>query len=305
MIIGEAIGLAGPAIILAFVMAGITCVFSALSYAELASTMPVAGSAYCYSYATLGEFAAWIIGWDLILEYGLSVAAVAVGWGGYVQALLDSLFGIALSNSIAAPPGRRRHVQPAGRRSSCSRSPRCSACGIRETRPHELGHGRDQDRDPRCIFIALGITAFTRRQLLAVLRRGLRRRGGGGSPDLLRLHRLRRGLVLGRGNEEPERDMPIAIIGSLVIATVLYIAVAIVAVGALPFNRARRRHRAPCDRARQGRRISLGRRPDLDRRADRDHERRPDDPLRPDADRVLDVPRRALAAAVREGLGGA
>ena len=105
VIIGEAIGLAGPAIILAFVMAGVTCVFSALSYAELASTMPVAGSAYSYSYATLGEFAAWIIGWDLILEYGLSVAAVAVGWGGYVQALLDSLFGIQLSNSIAAPPG--------------------------------------------------------------------------------------------------------------------------------------------------------------------------------------------------------
>ena len=147
VIIGEAIGLAGPAIILAFVMAGVTCVFSALSYAELASTMPVAGSAYSYSYATLGEFAAWIIGWDLILEYGLSVAAVAVGWGGYVQALLDSLFGIQLSNSIAAPPGEGGDFNlPAIvlvlsiTAVLCLRHPR--------ERPHQLDHGRDQDHDP-------------------------------------------------------------------------------------------------------------------------------------------------------------
>src|SRR6476646_4343808 len=76
VIIGEAIGDSGPAIVLSFVLAGVTCVFSALSYAELASTIPVAGSAYTYSYATMGEVIAWIIGWDLILEYGVSVAAV-------------------------------------------------------------------------------------------------------------------------------------------------------------------------------------------------------------------------------------
>jgi APA family basic amino acid/polyamine antiporter len=85
VIIGEAISLSGPAIVLSFVLAGVTCVFSALSYSELASTIPVSGSAYTYSYATLGELVAWIIGWDLILEYGVSVAAVAVGWGGYLQ----------------------------------------------------------------------------------------------------------------------------------------------------------------------------------------------------------------------------
>src|SRR3954452_18602454 len=66
VIIGEAIGTAGPGIVLSFVLAGVTCVFSALSYAELASTIPVAGSAYTYSYATMGELIAWIIGWDLI-----------------------------------------------------------------------------------------------------------------------------------------------------------------------------------------------------------------------------------------------
>src|ERR1700709_2571453 len=84
VILGEAIGDAGPAIILSFVLAGVTCAFSALAYAELASSIPVSGSAYTYAYATMGELIAWIIGWDLILEYAVSVAAVAVGWGEYL-----------------------------------------------------------------------------------------------------------------------------------------------------------------------------------------------------------------------------
>ena len=105
VIIGEGIGDAGPSIIVSFALAGVTCLFSAFSYAELASSIPVSGSAYTYGYATLGELVAWIIGWDLILEYGVSVAAVAVGWGGYLKSLLDSLFGINLPDSIAGPPG--------------------------------------------------------------------------------------------------------------------------------------------------------------------------------------------------------
>ena len=79
VIIGEAIADSGPAIVIAFVLAGVTCAFSALSYAELASSLPVSGSAYTYAYATMGELLAWVIGWDLVLEYGVSVAAVAVG----------------------------------------------------------------------------------------------------------------------------------------------------------------------------------------------------------------------------------
>src|SRR4051812_41854669 len=82
VIIGEAIALSGPSIVISFALAGVTCLFSALSYGELASSIPVSGSAYTYGYATLGELVGWIIGWDLILEYGVSVAAVAVGWGG-------------------------------------------------------------------------------------------------------------------------------------------------------------------------------------------------------------------------------
>src|SRR4051812_49532161 len=105
VILGEAIGDSGPAIVLSFILAGVTCIFSALSYAELASTIPVSGSAYTYAYATMGELIAWIIGWDLILEYGVSVAAVAVGWGQYFNELLDTLFGLSLPDSIANPPG--------------------------------------------------------------------------------------------------------------------------------------------------------------------------------------------------------
>ena len=104
VIIGEGIGIAGPAVILSFVLAAVTCVFSALCYAELASSIPVSGSAYTYAYATLGELVAWIIGWDLVLEYGVSVAAVAVGWGGNLNEFLDNTFGWALPDEIATSP---------------------------------------------------------------------------------------------------------------------------------------------------------------------------------------------------------
>src|SRR5512140_3253126 len=84
---------AGPAIILSFILAGIACVFAGLCYAEFASMIPVAGSAYTYGYATLGEIFAWIIGWDLILEYAFGAATVASGWSGNLVALFQS-FGI-------------------------------------------------------------------------------------------------------------------------------------------------------------------------------------------------------------------
>ncbi len=104
VVIGEGAAIAGPAVILSFALAALACVFSALSYAELASSIPVSGSAYTYTYATLGEIVAWIIGWDLILEYGVSVAAVAVGWGGNFNEFLENAFGVALPAAISAAP---------------------------------------------------------------------------------------------------------------------------------------------------------------------------------------------------------
>jgi len=94
---------AGPAISLSFVLSGIGCAFAGLCYAEFASMLPAAGSAYTYAYATLGELFAWIIGWDLILEYLFGASAVAVGWSGYVSSLLKD-FGVALPAALASAP---------------------------------------------------------------------------------------------------------------------------------------------------------------------------------------------------------
>ena len=95
---------AGPAIVLSFVISGIACAFAGLCYAEFASMIPIAGSAYTYSYATMGEFLAWIIGWDLILEYLFAASTVSVGWGGYVLSFLND-FGIHIPAYLSAATG--------------------------------------------------------------------------------------------------------------------------------------------------------------------------------------------------------
>ena len=95
---------AGPAVVLSFVFAGIASVFAALCYSEFAALVPIAGSAYTYGYATLGELFAWIIGWDLILEYALSATTVAIGWSGYVVSFLKDL-GIHIPAHFAAARG--------------------------------------------------------------------------------------------------------------------------------------------------------------------------------------------------------
>jgi len=95
---------AGPAIALSFVLGGIACAFAGLCYAEMASTVPIGGSAYTYAYATMGEFIAWLIGWDLILEYSLGATTVAIGWSGYVVSFLHNL-GIDIPPHYANAPG--------------------------------------------------------------------------------------------------------------------------------------------------------------------------------------------------------
>lgn len=95
---------AGPAVIVSMIIAGVVALFAALCYSEFASSVPIAGSAYTYGYATLGEFIAWIIGWDLILEYAFGAATVAVGWSGYVVSFLADI-GIQVPLSLSAAPG--------------------------------------------------------------------------------------------------------------------------------------------------------------------------------------------------------
>jgi APA family basic amino acid/polyamine antiporter len=94
---------AGPAVTLSFMLAGLTCAFAGLCYAEFASLIPIAGSAYTYAYSTLGEIFAWIIGWDLILEYSLGATTVAIGWSGYVVSFLKDL-GVSFPAALAAAP---------------------------------------------------------------------------------------------------------------------------------------------------------------------------------------------------------
>jgi APA family basic amino acid/polyamine antiporter len=232
VIIGEAIGDSGPAVVISFVLAGVTCVFSALSYAELASSIPVSGSAYTYAYATMGELLAWIIGWDLVLEYGVSVAAVAVGWGAYFVELLDSLFGITLSDAISLPPGEGGEVNipsfvlvlaaAALLISGVRQSARTNTVMV-ITKIAVL-----------LFFIVVAFSAFTGDHFSNFAPHGF---GGIETAAALIFFAYIGFDAVSTGSEEtkrPQRDLPIAIIGSLVIATILYILVALAAVGALP-----------------------------------------------------------------------
>src|SRR3954452_6251534 len=232
VVIGKGAGIAGPGVILSFVLAAIACTFSALSYAELASSIPVSGSAYTYSYATMGELVAWIIGWDLILEYGVSVAGVAVGWGQYLSELLDSLFGITLPDAIAQPPGEGGTVNIpaaflvlavaalliAGVRKSARTNTVMVAVKLAI-----LG-----------LFIVVALTAFNGDHFHNFAPNGFSGIVDGAALIFFAYIGFD---AVSTGSEEarkPSRDLPIGIIGALVIATLIYIAVALAAVGALP-----------------------------------------------------------------------
>jgi basic amino acid/polyamine antiporter, APA family len=235
VIIGEAIGDSGPAIVLSFVLAAVTCIFSALSYAELASTIPISGSAYSYSYATLGEIVAWIIGWDLLIEYGFSVATVAVGWGGYVKDLLDSVFGVALPGSIANPPGEGGVINlPAvvlvvGVMALLLAGVRQSARTNTAMVVFKL--------TVLAFFVVAGVTAFTGDHFTPFAPNGFS--GISDAAALIFFAYIGFDAVSTAGSEarEPKRDLPIAVIGSLLICTVVYILVAVTAIGLAPVDK--------------------------------------------------------------------
>ncbi len=232
VIIGEAIGDAGPAIVLSFLLAGVTCVFSALSYAELASTIPVSGSAYTYAYATMGELLAWVIGWDLILEYGVSVAAVAVGWGGYLQNLLDSVFSISLPDAISQPPGDGGTINLPAVVLVVAMTALLVA-GVRESARANTVMVLLK-LTILVFFIVAGVTAFNGDNFTPFAPHGTS--GVVDAAALIFFAYIGFDAVSTSGEEarKPARDLPIAIVGSLIIATVLYILVAIVATGLAP-----------------------------------------------------------------------
>jgi len=235
VIIGEAIGDSGPSIVLSFVLAGITCMFSALAFAELASTIPVSGSAYTYAYATLGEIVAFMIGWDLILEYGVSIAAVAVGWGAYLNELLDSVFSFSLPESISLP------IDEGGTANLTAAFLVLAVMSVLIVGVKESARTNTVMVIIKLVvlvlFIALGFTAFNSDNFSPFFTSGV---GGSISAAAVIFFAYIGFDAISTSGEEvkkPARDLPIAIIGSLAVATVLYILVAAVATGALPFDK--------------------------------------------------------------------
>jgi APA family basic amino acid/polyamine antiporter len=260
--IGQAAGAAGPAVVLSFVLTAIACGLAGLCYAELTSVVPIAGSAYTYAYATLGQFVAWIIGWDLILEYAIGNVGVAISWADYAWALMDQV-GIHFPVWLAKDP---RYLTDAA-------SDPAVVELIRRTAPTIAGQ-------PVCFnLLAVGITAF----ITILLVRGVRESATlNNAIVLLKLgvllfvigigvlywdttrwglspfdvHKFApngwAGIAKGAGllffsyigfdavstaaeeTKKPSRDLPIGILGSLAICTVLYIAIGFVATALVP-----------------------------------------------------------------------
>ena len=243
---------AGPAIVLSMVLAGVTSVLAALCYSEFASSVPVAGSAYTYAYATLGEFIAWVIGWDLILEYALGAATVAVGWSGNLVTLLTQL-GMTFPAAISAAPGTLVPVpgggsgdgglQPARRPDhhrgdgAPHRRRQRIRHGQRRHRRHQGGGRPDRDRrgcvlhpDRRTGIRSFPPTPGTSASTAGAACCAAPASSSSPTSDSTPCRRPRRRRAIRR------RDMPRGILGSLAICTVLFVLVSGVMVGLVPYR---------------------------------------------------------------------
>ena len=265
---------AGPAIVLSFVLAGAACAFAGLCYSEFASMIPVAGSAYTYGYATLGEFIAWIIGWDLILEYSMGAATVAVGWSGYVVSFLRDL-GVVVPPALTASPGTVLVETTAGKWEVLANiTARLAANGVD---PATLAHATGVVNVPAMIIIALvtvllvigiqesananaAIVVVKVAVVILFIAAGVAYVNAANWQPFVPPNAGEfgvygwSGVVRGAGvvffayigfdavstaaqeANNPQRDMPIGILGSLVVCTVLYILVAGVLTGIVPYR---------------------------------------------------------------------
>ncbi|MFC7422376.1 amino acid permease [Nocardia tengchongensis] len=231
VVLGEAAPLAGPAVVVSFVIAALAALFSALSYAELASAVPVSGSAYSYTYATLGELVAWVCGWCLLLEYGVSVAAVAVGWGAYLNEFLGSTIGWRIPDVLAQPPGEGGVINlPA-------------AIVVLLATAVLLGGIRESSRVTTVttvikiavlvFFVAVAVTAFNSSNLHPFAPEGVSGIGAAASMVFFSFIGFDAASTAGEEAKNPQRDLPRAIIISLGIVTLMYVLVALTAVGAV------------------------------------------------------------------------
>lgn len=242
---------AGPAVVLSFVLAGVASIFAALCYAEFASSVPMAGSAYTYGYATLGELIAWIIGWDLVLEYALGAVTVAVGWSGYVVSFLKD-FGILIPPELSAARGEIVKLADGSTVTAIFNLPAVVIIFL-VTTLLVFGIKESANFNNVIVFIKVAVV------LLFIV-------GAAGSivtanwqPFIPPNEGARdafgwTGVVAGAGivffayigfdavstaaqeAKNPQRDMPIGIIGSLLVCTILYILVSAIATGVVPYR---------------------------------------------------------------------
>ena len=234
VVLGDAAPKAGPAVTISFVIAGLTALFSALSYAELAGSVPVSGSSYSYAYATMGELVAWVCGWCLVLEYGVSVAAVAVGWGEYLNELLDGTVGFTIPEQVSSPMGEGGFIN-------------LPALVVVLLAMVFLMRGAKESARINSIMVAVKIVTL----LLFIGIGFLGIKGGNYTPLApLGITGISAGAATlffsyigfdaastaGEEAKNPKRDLPRAIMLSLLIVTVLYVLVAFVAVGAMPWQ---------------------------------------------------------------------
>lgn len=225
---------AGPGIMLSFILAGLACGFAALCYAEFASMIPIAGSAYTYAYATLGEIFAWIIGWDLILEYTVAAGAVAIGWSGYLVNILGSL-GINLPPALVQGPASGGIVN-------------LPAMGIVLFMTWVLVVGvKESARFNNLmvvvklavilLFIALGVRHVDPANWSPLMPFGWSGVLTGASLVFFAYIGFDAVSTTAEEAKNPQRDLPIGIIGSLAICTLFYIIVSAVMTGVVPYTR--------------------------------------------------------------------
>src|SRR5215207_9828990 len=231
-VLSEAAPISGPSVILAFVFAGVVAGLTAICYAELASAVPVSGSSYSYAYATLGEGVAMIVAACLLLEYGVSAAAVAVGWSQYLNELLDNLFGFTIPDSISNAPEADGVINlPA-----IILVVLCASLLIR---------GASESAKVNAVmvlikigvlllFIAVGVTGWSSDNLSDFTPFGVN--GITSAAGIIFFSYIGLDAVSTDGEEvhNPRRNLPLAIISALVVVTTIYVLVAIVAVAAQP-----------------------------------------------------------------------
>ncbi|HVW74770.1 MAG TPA: amino acid permease [Rhizomicrobium sp.] len=241
-LVGVGANLAGPAVILSFLVAGIICTCAALAYAEVAAMIPASGSAYTYSYVALGEIFAWVVGWSLILEYSLVVSAVAVGWSGYASGFLAGL-GMPLPPALVAGPyaGGLLNLPAiviiavvAGLLSVGTRESATLNAGLVVVKLAAL-----------LVFMAVAAPHFHLSAFQPFMPYGFAGHSANGVPQgvmaaaAIIFFAFYGFDAISTASEEaknPGRDLPIGIIGSLAICTLIYIGVAAFAVGSMPFT---------------------------------------------------------------------